>query len=203
MGMENLVKTFGEVAEAPDSKEMEKHLLEIARYLRKLIAWAAPDSEVDHKHKIKKAIVAKRFRNKLKRFPAVFVAIDKKKAPHWHWVEYGTSQPFRVATSKARKKTKPGARWVWFDQVSGSFKSAKKVGTSQSETSMIGGIVGKIMGISAPSGNSMYGVGKMPAGPFFRPTVDQNRSQCIAMIKLAALQTITHARERKANRISQ
>jgi len=167
-GLDEVLAAFHEIMTFADDRVTEESLLLIGKYLRDEIRSNTPDSGLAHDNKLNKSIVAKKFRSKVKGSPSVFVAVDRRKAPHWHWVEFGT-QGYRIATDKA-KKTAPGARWVWLSN--GRFYSAKNLG---------GGI---------------YGIGPMPAQPFFRSTVDSNRNMIEVLIK----DTVVTLVEEKWNR---
>lgn len=128
-GMDRLLKQFEQIAGAPESREMENRLLDNAKDLRNKIRSRVPKGETKNLYN---AIEARRFRRKIAGYPAVFVRVDRKKAPHYHLVEFGT-EGIRWS-KKGLMKFKIGEQWVV----------------------------------------TRY-VAKMPAQPFFRPTVDENR----------------------------
>ncbi len=88
-GMDNLERQFGKLTSLLDDREIEDAFLAGARAMR--------DRMRQRIHRITgvlwSAVVAKRFKNKIKGQPAAFVAINAKKAAWAHNVEYGHGGP--------------------------------------------------------------------------------------------------------------
>ncbi len=86
-GFTKLQKKFKDLIEVLDGRELLKAMMKPARSLRNEIKRRASRGPTGN---LKRSPVAKRFRRKVRGEPAVFVAIDRKIAPHAHLVEFGT-----------------------------------------------------------------------------------------------------------------
>jgi len=86
-GLPLLVAQFKQIAQSVEAQEMENRLLEVGEDLRNKIQREVPKGETKN---LFNSIVCKKFERKIKGNPAVFVAVDRKIAPHAHLVEYGT-----------------------------------------------------------------------------------------------------------------
>ena len=86
-GYEKLKRKFRRLIEVVDERKMETGLMNPARRLKDELSRNAPQGPTGN---LKRSPVAKKFRRKIKSSPAVFVAIDRKIAPHAHLVEFGT-----------------------------------------------------------------------------------------------------------------
>ena len=106
-GYSELEKKYKHLIEAVDERQMETALMKPARKLRNAIKAKAPRGKTGN---LKRGVVAKKFKSKIKGHPAVFVAMDYRKAPHANLVEFGTGG-LRYPTSRA-KKMKPGESWL-------------------------------------------------------------------------------------------
>ena len=84
-GVGNLVSDLNRLVTQIDSEIVEDGLLKIAEGLRDNIKAVTPRKT----GRLKSAVRASRFRAKITGRPAVFVAMNYKKAPHAHLVEYG------------------------------------------------------------------------------------------------------------------
>lgn len=85
-GNEDLKIAMKQLMGSMEPKEVKKVLLEGARIIR-------DDAKKRVRKKtgtLRKAIRAKAFRNSHKTTPGAFAAVDRKKAPHGHLVEFGT-----------------------------------------------------------------------------------------------------------------
>lgn len=147
IGDRQLAKQFYDLAKAPDDKKMEYKLLTSARRLRNKIRRVTPrgnlgSGSVDQVYgefiyptgKLKNAVEARRFKRKIKGAPAVYVRVNKKKAPHAHLVEFGTKG------YREPKKTQALRFYYQGEEVFARYVAA------------------------------------MPPNPFFRNTVDTNKS---------------------------
>ena len=105
-GYSELEKKYKHLIEVVDERQMETALMKPARKLRNAIKAKAPRGKTGN---LKRGVVAKKFKAKIKGHPAVFVAMDYRKAPHANLVEYGTGG-LRYPTKRA-KKVKPGETW--------------------------------------------------------------------------------------------
>lgn len=156
-GYKDLLKQFEDFADMPDTREMEKRLIIIARRLRNQIRRRAPKTRIGSGNlrvrtgNLRRSIQARRFRNKIKGSPAVYVRSNRKIAPHAHLVEYGTrffrypidTKVYQRGSRKGTIREKRKALHFWID---GEEIFAKYV---------------------AP----------MPANPFFRSTVDSSKNE--------------------------
>jgi len=106
-GLPELEKKFKHLTEIIDDRKIVTGLLNVAKIFQEKIKAAAPKGPTLN---LVKSVIVKKFRIKIKGAPAVFVAIDRKIAPHAHLVEYGT-KGLRYPTKKA-KKVKPGEGWL-------------------------------------------------------------------------------------------
>lgn len=114
VGYEGLAKQFRDLADISDSKEMEGKLIIRARELRTFIRKRVPrghkgsGSVEPYSNTFKyptgnlvKAIEARKFKRKVLGSPAVYVRVNRKKAPHYHLVEFGTVN-FRFPKKKRK-----------------------------------------------------------------------------------------------------
>lgn len=99
-GMTALWAQFRAIAEAPEEKALQEKLMKRAFDLRDAIRAKAPKGP---KGNLRNGVVAKRFKQKIKGNPAVFVTINYKKAPHYHWIEFGTTNRRYPKNSKLLK----------------------------------------------------------------------------------------------------
>jgi len=87
--LRNLKKTFGNITKHLDDEQIleafEGEGKDLQRDMRSRIH--------DDSGNLSAAVVVKRFANQRKGAPAVFVAIDRRIAPHAHLVEYGHGGP--------------------------------------------------------------------------------------------------------------
>jgi len=89
LGMKDLEKQYGKLEMILDDRDLEDGFLAGCRKMRDRMR-----SKVKKKTgALGKAIVAKKFRYKIKGQPAAFVAVDRRKAPHAHLVEFGHGGP--------------------------------------------------------------------------------------------------------------
>jgi HK97 gp10 family phage protein len=86
-GFDGLYRRLKNTVTALNHDSLEDKMLGRAEELKDKIKSAAPQGPTGN---LKRSIVAKKFRNKIKNSPAVFVAIDRVIAPHAHLVEFGT-----------------------------------------------------------------------------------------------------------------
>ncbi|MFA5376962.1 MAG: hypothetical protein WC455_14525 [Dehalococcoidia bacterium] len=94
IGMSQLTKNVKHLIESIDDGDLENALLRDAVVLRDQIIARAPKGPpkpkgINPSKILKRAIVAKKFREKLPGKPAAFVAINYGIAPHAHLVEFG------------------------------------------------------------------------------------------------------------------
>lgn len=89
IGLPQLSKNLQKLAAMIDSEVVEKGLLKIGGELRRNAASRARKKTGN----LKLSHKSKRFRNKIKGAPATFVAIDYRKGPHAHLVEFGHGGP--------------------------------------------------------------------------------------------------------------
>jgi len=117
-GLNELLKQFNDIAHLPDASKMEAKLISRARELRNLIRTRTPRgkygkygrysikrtksgdmlSSFTKAGNLRRSIEARRFRTKVKGSPAVYVRVNKRIAPHYHLIEFGTEN-FRYPKS--------------------------------------------------------------------------------------------------------
>ncbi len=143
-GYDQLLKDLTMLANVLDDKEMENKLVERARGLRNKIRKAAPKGPTGN---LREGVEAKRFRRKIRGNPGAFVRMNRKKAPHYHLVEFGT-EGIRLPKGKVLHfKVESGAQF--------------------------GG--GSNEWLTGQQDIFVRSVGPMPAKPFFRSTVDNEQ----------------------------
>jgi HK97 gp10 family phage protein len=178
-GLEELLMQFAEMAKFPDEKQMEKELLKRARTLRDQIKQKAPRGKAGsgtfdtgigsfkfRTGMLKKSIQARKWsaRRRIKGAPSVYTAVDRKKAPHAHLVEFGSrNMRYPRIFTTFEQGGKVYKKWI-------GFKTSKKKK--------------KVLHFFM-DGKEIFAknVSRMPANPFFRPTVDSNRSRIISGIE--------------------
>jgi HK97 gp10 family phage protein len=197
-GLEKLLMQFAEMAKFPDEKQMEKELLKRARTLRDQIKQKAPRGKAgsgafdmgigSFKFRtglLKKSIQARKWsaRRRIKGAPSVYTAVDRKQAPHAHLVEFGT-------------------RWARFPlgsvvYMEGEGKHAvrhygRRILASKNPKRK------KVLHFFI-DGKEIFAknVSRMPANPFFRPTVDKNRARITDGIKKDVEQLIQQISNKK------
>lgn len=82
-------KLFRELALFVDSKEVLNELLETANQMQNDVVQSIDTVTKPKTGRLRSSPVAKKFKRQNKLMPAVFVAIDRKIAPHAHLVEFG------------------------------------------------------------------------------------------------------------------
>lgn len=92
-GSKELEMALDRVGDSLNDKRLLNDLLSVAKVLQRGIRTEAPKGPSKKREwmRIKNAIVAKKYKRQNKGNPTVFVAIDRKKAPHAHIVEYGSA----------------------------------------------------------------------------------------------------------------
>jgi len=156
-GERELLAQFNEIANLPNTKKVETQLLKAARRLRDKIRSRAPSGPTGN---LRKRIVAKRYKIRIRNFPQVYV---QAQAPHAFLVEYGTAGP-RTATDKLFRTTRTKSPVGDLGVSKKSPGSAKEAGGYW--TFYLDGQFYRVKSIS-----------KMPANPFFHPTVDTEKDR--------------------------
>lgn len=87
-GIPELMKQFDQLINFVDEPKMEAQLYRIAVGLKNDIQTVTPEGPTGN---LKSAIEARRFKRKIKGSPAVYVRVNRKRAPHYHLVEFGTA----------------------------------------------------------------------------------------------------------------
>lgn len=135
-GLGELLKQFGDIAHLPDASRMEAKLMNRARELRNLIRARTPRgkygkygrystkrtrsgdmvSSFTKAGNLRRSIEARRFKTKVKGSPAVYVRVNRKIAPHYHLIEFGTENFRYPKNAKALHFDYDGeevfAKWV-------------------------------------------------------------------------------------------
>lgn len=105
-GSNEIIKAFQDVASIIDDDKLLDEFLKSAVELRNAIRRNAPKGPPKKSEwaRLRNAVVARKYKRQIWHNPAVFVAIDRKKAPHAHWVEYGARMtPSQVVAGIKRK----------------------------------------------------------------------------------------------------
>lgn len=121
---------------------------------------------------LRRGIVAKKYRYFTPGNPAVFVAIDFRKAPHAYWVEYGARKRGVVIYPGSFRHHPTGRKALKY--MAGLTDSVGRSG------GMVGGMVFRSWTITGP----------MPANPFFMPNVERNRRTLEQYISMCVIEQL-------------